>query len=543
MFDVFYSGKKPGLFAHECKADNIEHAQQLSRTRFFWWITYLCDYTDWDWLWEPVPWQAHQRHAWTSQWQKDSETYLVPKAPYTDTNYHTSIISRQYSCATNTYLIDHFDNNLISVQSQIHSNKITVVRYFNNYLDTLKRIARNATDNNHEFVWICSTVCDYKNFDLTWHPEIWQNQMLHVFPSNDQKFGDTFFMHVPTFVSKINEFELLEWYDLNFVSTISVPRRPMPVVQHTEDSHVDIVRDHVWTSPLTMFTTIDNHADGLLHTVSLWRDCTKTIVPLSAGAGAVIVPQVAVPYIKTQLYDYPYINKTQQVLKDHPLDIVFISNGEPNAEINWEHLKKCVPSHHQLHRIDGVDGRVKSEQAAANISSTSFYFRVPAKLKVEQTFDWNWQPDRLQQPKNYIFCAVNPVNNLEYGHMAIVAFNRALTLSTQGVGLDFSMESLHEVVSLRSGIAMFAEDPWTAWRTAFRECIKLKHSLPDVENEYRLNQWCKDSQCPNGNWSQQGSKDALEYYNEVNGDITQLYKSYEWKWLADYVFMKHGLVA
>jgi hypothetical protein len=35
MFDIFYSGKKPNLFAHEQQADSIEHAQSLSRTRFF----------------------------------------------------------------------------------------------------------------------------------------------------------------------------------------------------------------------------------------------------------------------------------------------------------------------------------------------------------------------------------------------------------------------------------------------------------------------------------------------------------------------------
>ena len=92
MFDVFYSGKKPGLFAHEQAADSIEHAKQLSRTRYFWWVNYLTDYTGWDFLWEPVPWQAHQRHAWPSQHQPDAGTYLVP-ANWNgeETNYRTEI--------------------------------------------------------------------------------------------------------------------------------------------------------------------------------------------------------------------------------------------------------------------------------------------------------------------------------------------------------------------------------------------------------------------------------------------------------------------
>ena len=101
MFDVFYFGKKPNLFLHERQADSIEHAQQLSKTRYFWWITYLADYSDFDFLWEPVPWQADQRHAWPSQWQRDSETYLIPKEwDGNDTNYHASPVLTRLSDPT-----------------------------------------------------------------------------------------------------------------------------------------------------------------------------------------------------------------------------------------------------------------------------------------------------------------------------------------------------------------------------------------------------------------------------------------------------------
>ena len=80
------------MFAHEQAVDTIEQAQQQSRTRFFWFVNYLSDYTGFDFLWEPVPWQAHQRHAWPSQHQLDSGTYLVPTQGYTETNYHTNFI-------------------------------------------------------------------------------------------------------------------------------------------------------------------------------------------------------------------------------------------------------------------------------------------------------------------------------------------------------------------------------------------------------------------------------------------------------------------
>ena len=78
MFDVFYSGKKPDLFAHERQADSLAHAQSLSRTRYFWWVSYLCDYSRFDWHFQPPPWQAEYTHAWPSDHYEFSGTYLVP---------------------------------------------------------------------------------------------------------------------------------------------------------------------------------------------------------------------------------------------------------------------------------------------------------------------------------------------------------------------------------------------------------------------------------------------------------------------------------
>lgn len=126
----------------------------------------------------------------------------------------------------------------------------------------------------------------------------------------------------------------------------------------------------------------------------------------------------------------------------------------------------------------------------------------------------------------------------------MIAYNRQLVLDNPGVGLDFTLDSPHEVVPILSGSANYAESPWMAWRTAFRECIKLKASLPDVENEYRLKVWLKEDSgtIANGHWSHKGAQDAVEYYDQVNGDFDQLQKSYEWEWLASYAFVKRSLV-
>jgi len=642
--------------------DSVQHAQKLSRTRFFWIVHYLADYTDWDWLFEPLPWQADQRHAWASQWQSDSGTYLVPCAGYEHTNYHTDrVITRlssrdgwhipsnidtdsfdfswhplpsdhyrhhfptqwqtaggpvynsgadtikmetaQYAVArptkkcwtvpagvepvdqswhpnpfdppyryqfgtqhqrtggpvytvpgatevkyvdqirattnrvaTAVYEIDH----MCGSAGQI-SGTTRTVRYFDNYRDTLIRIAKSI-GTEHEFVWVCSSICDYTGFDFSWHPEQWQATMLHVFRSNDQKFGDTFFMHVPTFAVRAEKKELLEWYDINFVD-VSVPRNAMPVIVHSGDSQVDAVKNIEWTGPLATFTNYD-YVPGDLVTVPLWREQTKAIVPISDGAGTVVVPRTAVPYIKTQLYDYAHIDRTQRLLKDPLLDIVFISNGEINADIYFEHLEYTAhDANHKnlMHHVSGVNGRVAAYQAAARQSTTPWFFAVFAKLEVTRDFDWSWQPDRMQQPKHYIFHAHNPVNGLVYGHQAMIAYNKQLVLENTGQGLDFTLDQPHEVVPIVSGTAMYHDSDWMCWRTAFREVLKLMSGPPDVENEYRLQQWLLVD-TTEGQWSRKGAEDGVEYYDSVAGDFAALKKSYEWEWLATYAFVKRNLL-
>ena len=528
------------MFSHEREADSVEHAQSLSRTRYFWWVHYLADLDDWDFLWEPVPWEADQCHAWASPHQKDAGVYLVPRGGYTDTNYHVDRVITQKNKPI--YEIDH----MCGAAKQI-PNTVKTVRYFDNYRDTLIRIAKSI-GSQHEFVWICSSICDYTDFDFSWHPEPWQAKMLHVFASHDQKFGDTFFMHVPSFAARAEKKALLEWYDVNFVNTnTAVPRRPMPVIVHDGDSQVDAVKNTAWAGPLAIFTNYDYVPGTLVDNISLWREETKTIVPVSDGAGSVIVPRTAVPYIKTQLYDYPYIDKTRRILQDSVLDIVFISNGEPNAADNFKHLQWTKNSTrvaaNQIHHVSGVNGRAAAYHEAAKHSGTPWFFAVFAKLEVTRDFDWSWQPDRMQQPKHYIFYAKNPCNGLVYGHQAMIAYNKKLVLDNPGVGLDFTLDSPHEVVPILSGTAQYNISAWSAWRTAFREVLKLRASLPDVENEYRLSKWLDvNSDEADPQWSRLGAEDAVEYYDEVGGDFSALKKSYEWSWLASYAFMKRNLI-
>jgi hypothetical protein len=535
--------------------DTIKRCVNKTKHSKFWVIGSENVYDDFDFAWHAQPWQSSMTHVFGSQWNKWSDTFLINRwefernakwakgiEEFPNLNFVEDQRTTAPADACDIYMIDF--GNIESAETLDFLKKryrvVKSARYFDNYLDTLRRLIQDV-ESDH--IWVVGSVCDYSRFDFSWQPEAWQRDMLHVFASNDQKFGDTFYVPVKALKKQIQELELLDWFDtVNYCNDQTVERWPMPLIVNDQDTHVDVIKSSSFAGPLAVFST-DQLDTKKMTAVSLWRQKTKTIVPLSAGAGTIIVPKESIPHIKTQLYDYPYIDKSRKnTLEDQPLDIVFISNGEPNAQENFEILRNRVAYRpNRLHRVDGVNGRAAAYHAAARASTTPWFFAVFAKLKQNTDFDWAWQPDRMQQSKHYIFHARNPVNGLVYGHQAMIAYNRSLVLDNPGVGLDFTLDSPHETVPIVSGVAVYNTSAWSAWRTAFREVIKLRHSLPDVENEYRLDQWITQAQGDFGEWSQWGALDALEYYDEVGGDLDQLRRSYEWTWLASYALVRRNL--
>jgi len=487
------------------------------------------EFADFDYTWHPDSTDRPYIYQFATQHQKTGgPRYVVQGA--TEVKYIDEIKIKTHRVATGIVIIKH-TNSIPDIDTDIPI--VETARFISSYLGTLIRVLSKVED--HEHVWIISDLCDYTNFDFSWHPEIWQNTMLHVFPSNEQKFGDTFFVHIPSFLERAREIEVLEWFNpLNFVQEKPVVRKDPPAVEYTSDSVVDAVWHHTFVDPAVQFY---RYTPEKPVTISLWQERLRTVVPLRKGGESVIVPRDAKNHIQNQVYDYQWINKKHKPTNSKPVDIVFISNGESNAEQNWEHLCKCTQNiPNRVVRVDNVKGRAEAYRAAVSASETDWAFCVFAKLEVNPNFDWSWQPDRLQAPKHYIFHAENPVNGLTYGHMAMIAYNKQLTLNTNPTGLDFTLDSEHEVVPLLSGIARYADDPWVAWRSAFRECIKLYHSLPNIENEWRLHQWLKTNLQGDsiGDWSIRGAEDAIDYYDSVQGSFDALRLTYEWAWLEEY---------
>ena len=412
-----------------------------------------------------------------------------------------------------------------------------VVRYYDNHLDTIRRcIAKARTPS----IWVISSCCSYFDFDFDYRAKPWEAYQIHCWASGDQKFGDTFLINVEEFL-KQKDIELLEWYkDVNWHSD-GVKRLPWPTVYYETDNLVEVVSATKFDTPYVWFKNPPNAHKQISDGVCLWTEKQRNLVSFSKGNQLILAPKNVKTHIKTQLYDYPYIDK-QQPFNDQNLDVIYISNGEPEAERWYTHLAQtCGRS---VKRVIDVNGRSQAYKAAAELSSTDWFFTVFAKLEVNTDFDWTWQPDYLQEPKHYIFHSRNPVNGLEYGHMGVIAYNKKLVLDTDSPGLDFTLSKAHAVVPVVSAVAHYNTTPELTWRTAFREVIKLKDDVEktgSIESTYRLDIWLTQADGDYAKWSLQGAADAVDYYDKVNGDYTELMRSFEWDWLKEYYSNRHSV--
>jgi hypothetical protein len=128
--------------------------------------------------------------------------------------------------------------------------------------------------------------------------------------------------------------------------------------------------------------------------------------------------------------------------------------------------------------------------------------------------------------------------------MGVIAYNKDLVLETDDWGLDFTLSRAHAVIPRVSAVAHYNITPELTWRTAFREVIKLKDDVEktgSVESTYRLDIWLTQADGDHAEWSLQGAADAVDYYNKVNGDYTELMRSFEWAWLQEYYSSKYSV--
>ena len=216
-------------------------------------------------------------------------------------------------------------------------------------------------------------------------------------------------------------------------------------------------------------------------------------------------------------------------------DIVFISYNEISADTNWSRLKSKF---NWAKRVHGVKGIHQAHIQAAKISKTPMIWIVDADALITDTFDFSFVPTRNNRDAVYVWRSVNPINDLEYGYGGIKLFPRNKTLNMDVTKPDMTTSISDKFFPMKeiSNITAFNTDPFSTWKSAFRECAKLSSKVIDRqkndETEARLDTWCtvgKDK--PFGEYAIQGAVQGRRYGEKYAQSTTDMYKINDFDWL------------
>tara|TARA_B100001093_G_scaffold519770_1_gene610367 strand:+ start:236 stop:1510 length:1275 start_codon:yes stop_codon:yes gene_type:complete len=399
--------------------------------------------------------------------------------------------------------------------------------FIKNYFEIIKT---KIQDIKTSHFWVLASFMDFDNSLFDYIPEKFQQDQIHVFYSGQNKEGNIMLVPKQKFLEQIDNLKTLrDFKDINYhkaeVINPTIPTVNFQLNNLTEDYNKGNTKPYTWmvNKNLKDWPLIPNYFPSFWEEQKMysWGDTNDIML---------------VPYKEKidQLYDFEFITNIKSSYPVEDMDIIFISYDEPSAEERFKSLKEKYP---RAKWCKNIEGQTSAYHTAANMCETDYFFAVFPKLEVVENFKFNFQPDRFKNPCHYIFNCKNPVNGLEYGHGSILLYNKKLTLETKEPGIDFTLSAPHEVVPVLSAINHFNETPWLAWRTAFREIVKLlTQQTPTVESKYRLKKWCDLGTGKNAEWVYCAANDAKEFV-ESNDDIM---KTYNFKWLKNFYEQKYG---
>ena len=406
------------------------------------------------------------------------------------------------------------------------------------FVDSYLAVLRSVIDDiDTEYFWFFANFMDLKTVDTDYIPEQHERDQIHVWYNTHplggtNKEGNVFLIPTKALRNQIKDLKFLrDFKDINYHAHDNLFQNWIPKVSFD-------LKD-----PYEAFYSSEPNYYKWLHNKDLDQKMVPNFFPsfwedVKIYTWGKTKDIMLVPHKDKmeQFYDVDRIVDYELDYDVKPMDIVFISYDEPSAERRFNELKTKYP---RAKWCKGVMGQTLAYVMAATTSKTDYFFAVFPKLEIVDTFKFDFQPDRMKNPCHYIFNCKNPVNGLEYGHGAVLLYNKKLVLQTTNPGLDFTLSAPHDWVPILSAINHYNETPWLAWRTAFREVLKLCHKKPTVENRYRLNKWTTVGEGKNGEWSLKGAKDAQEYYQTHHRDHKKLMLSYDFLWLKEFYESKY----
>ena len=211
------------------------------------------------------------------------------------------------------------------------------------------------------------------------------------------------------------------------------------------------------------------------------------------------------------------------------------ANNEPNADENYENIKLRFP---RVKRIHGVKGIHQAHINAAKLSDTHMFWVVDADAVIVDDFDFNFDMPYWEKNFTFVWRSRNPVNDLEYGYGGVKLLSKELTenLNINSTDMTTSISNTFRPIDKVSNITAFNTDPFNAWKSGFRECVKLSSKIIRNQNDHETNErlkiWTtKGSDRKYGEYVIQGAIAGMNYGLKNQGNIEMISKINDFDWL------------
>ena len=223
-----------------------------------------------------------------------------------------------------------------------------------------------------------------------------------------------------------------------------------------------------------------------------------------------------------------------------PYDIVFISNGEPNADDNFDLLSETFP---RAKRVMDIKGIHAAHKRAAELVETDMFWVVDGDAEIIDGFDFNYYVPAYDidgKDTVHVWRSLNPINGLVYGYGGVKLLPTNLTRNLDQTTTDMttSISDKFKGIEEMSNTSVFNTDSFSAWRSGFRECAKLSSRTiarqKDDETEFRLDAWCtRGADKPFGKAAIAGAKAGRAFGEDNKDNAQELVKINDFEWLKD----------
>ena len=189
------------------------------------------------------------------------------------------------------------------------------------------------------------------------------------------------------------------------------------------------------------------------------------------------------------------------------LDIFYLTYHGDFSEENFSRLKELSGFPQRVVHVADIDGIYNAHKECAKQSKTKHFFVIDGDAWIKDDFDFSYvpsetdeiYPDTSSAQCTHVWRAENPYNGLVYGYGGVKLFARDAFMDKAYIDVKFPVVDVTTEVAKRgypylpmedvSNETRFATTPFNAWKSAFRETVKLSSGVATQERKERLDAW------------------------------------------------------